>query len=118
MTRISSYLTAMLFPLFMATSSLAQTPGAQGPGEMERWGMSAWQWGWGHMMFGGVMMIVFWGGIILLIVLLARWIGKPGIGPSQPCATAPTPLDILKARFARGEIDETEYSERKKVLKE
>jgi len=114
MDRIFAYLTAMALSLPMAASSFAQSPGTSGPGDLGRWGMSTW--GWGHMMFGGVMMIVFWGGIILLVVLLARWIGNTGISTNHHGPTEATPLDILKARFARGEIDENEYSQRKKVL--
>ncbi len=73
-------------------------------------------WGWGHMVFGGVMMIIFWGGIIMLIALLIRWLDNSSrLGRSNAFPTA-TPFDILKDRFAKGEIDAKEYEERKKVL--
>jgi putative membrane protein len=73
-------------------------------------------WGWGHMMFGGVMMIVFWGGIILLVVLLVRSFGGSSkLGDLNTPARA-APIDILKERFAKGEIDRTEYDERRKAL--
>jgi putative membrane protein len=68
------------------------------------------------MMFGGVMMIVFWGGIILLVVLLVRWIGGSSQSGSPNARPRVTPLDILKERFAKGEIDKKEYDERKKAL--
>ena len=42
---------------------------AQPMGDRDYWG----SWGWGHMMFGGVMMFAFWGAIILLVVLAVRW---------------------------------------------
>lgn len=73
-------------------------------------------WGWGHMIFGSVMMIIFWGGIILAIVLAVRWLGREsGRGAeSQPRTKAP--LDILHERFARGEIDKEEFEERKRLL--
>ena len=72
-------------------------------------------WGYGGMMFGGLLMIVFWGGIIVLAILAVRWIAG---NSSQRDAPPPrqSPLDILKERFARGEIDKKEYDERRKTL--
>ena len=109
MDRIYTFATTALFTFLWATSSLAQSAG-----DWSGWGHPAW--GWGHMMFGGVMMIVFWGGIILLVILLVRGIG--GASQSGGLHTLPraTPLDILKERFAKGEIDKKEYDERKKAL--
>ncbi len=72
-------------------------------------------WGWGYMIFGGLMMVVFWGGIILLIVLAVRWIGG-SLTDRTPSPASKSALDILDERFARGEIDGDEYEERKKVL--
>ena len=72
---------------------------------------------------GGILMMVFWIAIIVAIVLLVVWLvrqvaGGPAIGgPGAPTnRTAETPLDILKARYARGEIDRAEYEEKKKDL--
>jgi putative membrane protein len=70
-------------------------------------------WGWGHMMFGGLMMIVFWGSLIVLMVLLVRWLG--GAGDSAPRSRG-SALQILQERFARGEIDKEEYEERRRIL--
>lgn len=76
-----------------------------------------WTWGWGHVIFGSIMMILFWGTIILLIVLAVRWLG--GGSTSQSAGSGQkTALDILKERFARGEIDKTEFEERKHHLSE
>lgn len=76
-------------------------------------------WGWGHMIFGGLMMIVFWGGIIVLIVLLVRWLGgASGHGHESKPPSYRTPVEILQERFARGEIDKDEYEERRKLLSE
>lgn len=68
------------------------------------------------MLFGGLMMILFLGAIIVLIVVLVRWLsGHTGQqhfgGPAHKM-----PLDILKERFARGEIDEEEFEKRRKRL--
>ncbi|WP_232209295.1 SHOCT domain-containing protein [Alkalilimnicola ehrlichii MLHE-1] len=73
--------------------------------------------GWGHMLFGGLMMIIFWGGVIALIVLLIRWLGGPGDSRSDKPQASDAP-DILKQRYARGEIDREEYLQRKQDLGE
>ncbi|SHF67890.1 putative membrane protein [Modicisalibacter ilicicola DSM 19980] len=89
----------------------------------QRYDDSFWHpaWGWGHMFFGGLMMIVFWGGIIALVVLLVRWLSRnDALGRSDTSDSGssrrPTPLEILQERYARGEIDKQEYEERRKDL--
>ena len=75
-------------------------------------------WGWGHMFFGSVMMLLFWGGIIVVIVLAVRWLSA---GPSQGTALPPSrnrAQEILEERFARGEIDKEEFEERKRLLRD
>ncbi len=75
-------------------------------------------WGWGGMMFGGFMMIAFWGTIIVLIVLAVRWLGSGSAQSRAGSASGGTALDILAERFARGEIDKAEFEERKRSLSE
>ena len=73
--------------------------------------------GWGMMIFGPLFMILVLAGVIATAVLLVRWIGGPWQGitaPQMPKSSAP--LDILKERFARGEIDKSEFEERRRVL--
>jgi putative membrane protein len=47
-----------------------------------------------------------------------RWLGgsSPTATPHQPPTR--TPLDILKERFAHGEIDKEEFEERRRILGE
>lgn len=67
---------------------------------------------WFGMIFGPIMMI----GFVVLTVFIIAWLLRAlGLG-WQSAASGDTPLDTLKHRFARGEIDRTEYEERKKVL--
>lgn len=73
-----------------------------------------WSWGWPHMVFGGLMMIAFWGGIIFFVVLAVRWFGKDAADRMPP--TGRSAMDILKERFARGEISKREYDDRKRHL--
>jgi putative membrane protein len=58
--------------------------------------------------------------VIAIVVLVVRWLGGPwhGQAPSQHVSPGRTPLDILKERFARGEIDKQEFEERRRVLGE
>ena len=91
--------------LSMQAQSATAQPGMWGDG-----------WGWGHMFFGSFMMLLFWGGLVILIVLAVRWMsaGSPrgGDGP----APGNRALDILEERYARGEIDKEEFEERRRLL--
>jgi putative membrane protein len=83
--------------------------------DSERYGphMMWWGEGWHGMVFGPLFMILVLAAVIAVAVLLVRWLGVPRQGPVPPGRTA---LDILKERFARGEIDKNEYEERRRVL--
>jgi len=81
--------------------------------------MWEWQWGMHPMMFmwgaGGLvmmlMMLVFWGLVIAGLVVGLRWL--VGQGRSGPRDEA---LEILRQRYARGEIDKQEFETRKRDL--
>lgn len=79
------------------------------------YGPHMWEGGWHGWFFGPIMMIVFFAVAVVAVVLLVRWLGGPGHGHSP---AGKTPLDILKERFARGEIDKEEFEERRRVLGE
>ncbi len=68
--------------------------------------------GWPMMMFGGIFFVLFWvliiGGAIWLILTLTR--GSTGVAAPPPPA-AQTPLDILKLRYAKGEITKEQYDQ-------
>lgn len=67
--------------------------------------------GWGGMVFGGGMMILWFVLLVGLIVLLVRWLG----GTTRQYDT-PDAMELLKQRYARGEIDAAEFEERKNRL--
>lgn len=71
--------------------------------------------GWSEMLFGALMMLLFWGGLILLVWFIARSAGRAGWRkPDEPAA--PTALDILKERYARGEVGKAEYEEMRRDI--
>jgi putative membrane protein len=98
----------LLDPLNAAQAQYGGYGGWQmGPGMMGNYGM-----GW----FGGIFMIVFWILIIVGLVFLIRWLiqstGKKGdSGPRGSRA-----MEILKERYARGEIDKTQFEAMKRDL--
>jgi putative membrane protein len=75
-------------------------------------------WGWGGMILGLIMMIVFIAVAVAVVVLLVRWLGGPGHGGALHSPPGKTPLDILKERFAKGEVVKEEFEERRRVLGE
>ena len=85
--------------------------------QADTWG-GGWHdgWGWGHMFFGSVMMLLFWGGLIILVVLALRWAGSGSVRGGDGAAQGNRALDILEERFARGEIDKEEFEERRRLL--
>ena len=80
-----------------------------GYGMMNNFGI----WGGWGMAFGGVMMIFWIVALVALVVFLVRWIGGTPNGASNRDAA-----QILKQRYARGEIDTAEYEERLQFLRE
>jgi putative membrane protein len=103
--------------LTLLAGALATLPVAAQPANRPDYWHYGGDWGWGHMMFGGLMMALFWGGIILVIVLAVRWLSPGRPGPGEPHSSDQA-LAILKERFARGEIDREEFEERKRLLSE
>lgn len=81
-------------------------------------GYHMWGDGWHGMFFGPLFMLLLLAAVVVVVVLLLRWLGGPASHPLSPHHTpgAKTPLDILKERFARGEIDKEEFEERRRVL--
>jgi putative membrane protein len=74
-------------------------------------------WGYGAMSWlGFICMILFWGLVVLAIVALVRWLTRGETG--RRAATEESALEILKRRYAKGEIDQAEFEEKKRHLTE
>lgn len=78
----------------------------------------AYDWGWGmHPMWGvwGIgmmlMMLLFWGLVVVGVVLGIRWLMNQGKESRSDSA-----LEILRQRYARGEINKEEFEARKRDL--
>lgn len=68
----------------------------------------------GWLGFGGGFMWLFWLLIIVVLIAVAKMAMGTGTGSSAP--RDESPLDILKKRYARGEIDEEEFEKRRREL--
>jgi putative membrane protein len=68
-----------------------------------------WGWGWGFGMMA--MMLAFWAIVIVAAVVGMRWL----IGQTKS-ARGDAAMEILRERFARGEIEKDEFEAKKKQL--
>ncbi|SMF16028.1 putative membrane protein [Tistlia consotensis] len=77
--------------------------------------------GWHGWFLGPIMMILVLVLVVVGVAVLLRWL----VGPAHPhhppypphyASGGKSALDILKERFARGEIDKEEFEERRRVL--
>ena len=73
-----------------------------------------WDWGsgygWGMWIFGTLMMLLFWGGLIALAIFVVRALA----GPKQ--TSGESAIEILRRRLAAGEITPEEFERTRKIL--
>ncbi len=106
-------------PALVAVTALAALPtlalaqGAPGYyGDHMMWGGGGWH-GW----FLGPLMMVFWLALLVgAVILIQRWLGASGRIEPRRTRAGSDALDILRARFAKGEIDKAEFEERRALL--
>ncbi|NOX33726.1 MAG: SHOCT domain-containing protein [Deltaproteobacteria bacterium] len=84
------------------------------------WGDNGYRYFGGHMMgqagYMGWFMIAFWGLLLIALIFLIRWIAQLPQGQEPGGRYNQSPLDILKERLAKGEIEIEEYNEKKQLL--
>jgi putative membrane protein len=95
------------FSISTATNAFAQWRGYG-------WGHGPWMMGgYGMGWFGGIFMVIFWIAVVIGFVFLIRWLVQSTRGGAGSTESA---LEILKQRYAKGEIDKKEFEQKKKDL--
>jgi putative membrane protein len=82
----------------------------QGMGPGMGWG------GYGMGWFGMILMALFWIAVIVGIIFLIRWLFVSTGAKGHGAVSENSPLEILKNRYARGEINKEEFEQKKKDL--
>jgi putative membrane protein len=68
---------------------------------------------WG---LGGWGMMIFWIIVVIVIIFLVRWLVGQGRGGRESLPREESAVDLLKKRYATGEIDKEEFEQKKKDL--
>ena len=110
------FLYVMIFVVFFSIPLIGPQVYAQ-TGQYGGWGMGpGMMGGYGMGWFGSILMIVFWILILVGLVFLIKWLiqstGRDKISGSGGDRS----LEILKERYAKGEIDKQEFESKKKDL--
>jgi putative membrane protein len=118
-TIIGIILIVLVLVLLMSGAGMMGFGGyGMGPGMMGGFGMHGFgnQFGFGFNPLGWILSFVFWAliiaGIVLLVVWLARNVGRTTFGTP----VGESPLDILRARYAKGELTKQQYEEMRRDL--
>lgn len=69
-------------------------------------------WGWGF--FGHGFGLVFW--IVAIVLVVGLVMGLSGRGGGNGGRSRPSARELLKERYAKGEIDQEEYERKMKDL--
>ena len=98
----------MLLPWNQALAQQRSNGGwGMGPGMMGDWGMGS---------FGMILMMIFWVLVIVGLVFLIKWLVQTTSSGKAPQQTGSRAVEILKERYARGEIDKAEFESKKRDL--
>lgn len=75
------------------------------------WGMMSGYYGAAGWLWMTAAMLLFWGGVIAIVVWVIRAFARPSASPSGDSA-----LEILRRRLASGEISQEEFEKTRKLL--
>jgi putative membrane protein len=81
--------------------------------------MMHWGWnglGWGNMPIMMLVMVLFWGGLIVFVALGAWALLHSRTGSGGLRGSSSRALEILQERYARGEITREQYDQMKRDL--
>ena len=81
---------------------------------MMHWGHG---FGWVAVICGGATLLLLGVLVVLAVIWLVRAPSERGSSGGSSSPVSETPLDILKARYARGEISREEYEEIREHLR-
>jgi len=84
-------------------------------GGMMGLGMGGGGIGLGGGVLGGLLMLLFWGGLIVAAVVGVRWLWDRD-RPAAQRGSEESALGILKQRYARGEIGREEFEMKRRDL--
>ena len=88
---------------------------------MMNWGYGLNGMGWIGMLFGGLMMVLIWGGFIALAFFAVRALVRPGQTKAGQVSIVNTAsgnrsLEILKERYAQGDITKEQFEDMQRDL--
>ena len=116
MKRLKSLWTTFKIPMLTVPILLPWNQALAQPGGYGGWNMGPGiMGGWGMGWFGGIFMIVFWILILVGLVFLIKWLVQTTSGVKS-AGNGNRAQDILKERYARGEIDRAQFEAMKKDL--
>lgn len=116
---LSANHTFFLLTVFILTLMSSPVFADSASGQSEGWHMMGsgygHEFGTMHGLFGVLWMVLIFGGLIALIIFAVRGFRISHTGITPPTSTR-TPLEILKERYAQGDIESDEFEDRKKRL--